>query len=315
MISIFLHETSRTGLAFPSWSKWVQKVVCYNQNLQKHKYLSTISIFLHETFRTGLVFLSWLKWVQTVVCYDQNLQKHKYLSTISIFLHETSRTGLIFRAGQNESKQWYATIKTYKNINISAWYQYFCTKPSEQGSFFLSRSKWVQTVVCYNQNLQNHKYLSTISTLLHETFRTGLIFRAGQNESKQWYATIKTYKNINISAQYQYFCTKPSEQGSFFWASRNESKQCYATIKTYKNINISAWYQCFCTKPSEQGSFFWASQNESKQWYATIKTYKNINISAWYQLFCTKPSEQGLFSELVKMSPNSVMVRSKLSKP
>ena len=51
--------------------------------------------------------------------------------------------------------------------------------------------------------------------LLHKTFRTGLIFRAGRNESKQWYAMIKTYKNINISGRYQCFCTKPSEQGSF----------------------------------------------------------------------------------------------------
>ena len=67
---------------------------------------------------------------------------------------------------------------------------------------------------------------------------------------------------------------KPSEQGSFFWASQNESKQWYAMIKTYKNINISANYQYFCMKPSEQGSFFPAGQNESKQWYATIKTYK-----------------------------------------
>ena len=73
---------------------------------------------------------------------------------------------------------------------------------------------------------------------------------------------------------------KPSEQGLFFRAGRNESKQWYATIKTYKNINISAQYQYFCTKPSEQGLFFRAGQNESKQWYATIKTYKNINISA-----------------------------------
>ena len=61
---------------------------------------------------------------------------------------------------------------------------------------------------------------------------------------------------INISAEYQCFCTKPSEQGSFFQASRNESKEQYAMIKTYKNINISVEYQCFCTKPSEQGLFF-----------------------------------------------------------
>ena len=66
---------------------------------------------------------------------------------------------------------------------------------------------------------------------------------AGQNESKQWYAMIKTYKNINILisiSMISIFCTKPSEQGSFFQAGRNESKQWYATIKTYKNINISA---------------------------------------------------------------------------
>ena len=50
-------------------------------------------------------------------------------------------------------------------------------------------------------------------------------------------------------------------------------------IKTFKNINISAEYQWFCMKQSEQGSFFQAGQNESKEWYATTKTYENINIS------------------------------------
>ena len=107
---------------------------------------------------------------------------------------------------------------------------------------------------------------------------------------------------------------KPSEQGSFFRAGRNESKQWYATIKTYKNINISARYQYLCTKPSEQGSFLQAGRNESKQWYATIKTYKNINISARYQYFCTKPSEQGSFFEPVEISPNSGMLQAKLIK-
>ena len=38
-----------------------QGVVSYNQNLQKHKYLSGISTVLHETFRRGLIFLSQLK--------------------------------------------------------------------------------------------------------------------------------------------------------------------------------------------------------------------------------------------------------------
>ena len=125
-----------TGLIFLIQSKWVQGVVCYDWNLQKHKYLSGISMVLHKTFRTGLVFPSQLKWVQGVVCYDPNLQKCKYLSGISTVLHETFRTGLVF----------------------------------------LSQSKWVQGVVCYDGNLWKHKYLSRISTVLHETFRTGLVF-------------------------------------------------------------------------------------------------------------------------------------------
>ena len=73
-------------------------------------------------------------------------------------------------------------------------------------------------------------------------------------------------------------------------------------------LNISAEYEQFFTKPSEQGLFFRASQNESKEWYATIKTYENVNISAEYQQFCMKPSEQGRFSEPVKMSPRSGML-------
>ena len=309
----FCMKPSEQGSFFKRQSKWVQTVVCYDQNLQKHKYLSTISIFLQKTFRTGLVFPSRSKWVQTVVCYDQNLQKHKYPAQYQYFYMKPSEQGSFFWAGRNESKQWHAMIKTYKIINISAWYQYFCTKPSEQ-AHFPSRSKWVQTVVCYDQNLQKHKYLSTISMLLHKTFRTGLIF-----PEVKWVQTVVCYdqnlqKHKYLSAQYQYFCMKPSEQGSFFQASRNESKQWYAMIKTYKNINISAQYQYFCMKPSEQGSFFWASQNESKQWYAMIKTYKNINISAQYQCFCTKPSEQGSFFKPVEMSPNSGMLWSKLTK-
>ena len=72
---------------------------------------------------------------------------------------------------------------------------------------------------------------------------------------------------------------KPSEQGLFFWAGQNESKEWYATMEAYENVNISAEYQRFCMKPSEQGSFFWASWNESKEWYAITETYENINIS------------------------------------
>ena len=57
------------------------------------------------------------------------------------------------QASQHESKQWYATIKTYKNINISVGYQCFCIETFRTGLIFLNRSKWVQTVVCYNLKL------------------------------------------------------------------------------------------------------------------------------------------------------------------
>ena len=153
----------------------------------------------------------------------------------------------------------------------------------------------------------------------------GLFFQASKNESKQWYAMITTYKNINIPAQYQYFYMKPSEQSSFFWAGWNESKQWYAMIKTYKNIYSSAWYQYFCKEPWEQGSFFRASRNDFKQWYATIKPCKiiniqhNINISTWNlqnknNMLKTYKNINIRFSEPVKISPNSGMLWSKLTK-
>ena len=158
----FCMKPSEQGSFFWASSKWVQIVVCYDQNLQKHKYLSGISMFLHETFRTGLIFLSRSKWVQIVVCYDQNLQKHKYLSAgYQHFCMKPSEQGSFFWVSNSG----------------------FCMKPSEQGSFFWAGqnrgmlwSKWVQIVVCYDWNLQKHKYLSGISMFLHETFRTGLIF-------------------------------------------------------------------------------------------------------------------------------------------
>ena len=117
-----------------------------------------------------------------------------------------------------------AMIEAYKNINISVGYHRFCTKPSEQGSFFWAGQNEAQIVVYYYWNLQKHKYFSRISTLLHKTCRTMLIFWAGQNEPKEWYTTIESYKNINISVGYQHFCTKPSETGLVFRTSWNDSK-------------------------------------------------------------------------------------------
>ena len=52
------------------------------------------------------------------------------------------------------------------------------------------------------------KYLSRISTDLHQTFRTRLIFWISRNESKECYTTIKSDENSNISAEFQQFQQK-----------------------------------------------------------------------------------------------------------
>ena len=172
---MFLHETFRTGLVFLSQLKWVQRVVCYDQNLQKHKYLSGISTFLHETFRTGLIFLSRSKWVQIVVCYDWNLQNLNISVGYQCFWTKPSEQGSFFQAGQNESNSGMLWSKLTKHKYLSG-ISMFLHKSFRTGLIFPNWSKWVQIVVCYNWNLQKHKYLSDISTFLHETFRTGLIF-------------------------------------------------------------------------------------------------------------------------------------------
>ena len=152
---MLLHETFRIGVVFLSQSKWVQIVVCYDQNLQKHKYLSGISMLLHETFRTGLIFLSRSKWVQTVVCYNWNLQKHKYLSRISTLLHKTFRTGLVF----------------------------------------LSQLKWVQIVVYYKRNLWKCKYLSEIPFWANLTHFFGRIWHCGSFLASLVWKESKKLKN------------------------------------------------------------------------------------------------------------------------
>ena len=70
---------------------------------------------------------------------------------------------------------------------------------------------------------------------------------------------VKTYENVNISVEYQWFCMKTSKEGSFFRTGRNESKEWYATMEIHKIINISAEYHRFCMKPSEEGSLFQTS--------------------------------------------------------
>ena len=74
-ISVESWPIFRTGLVFLSWSKWVQGVLCYDQNWWKLKYLSRISTDLHQTFRTRLIFLNQSKWVQGVLYYNQKWWK------------------------------------------------------------------------------------------------------------------------------------------------------------------------------------------------------------------------------------------------
>ena len=45
---------------------------------------------------------------------------------------------------------------------------------------------------------------------------------------------IETYKNINISVEYQWFCMKPSEQGSFFQAVEMSPRSCMLQPKLMK---------------------------------------------------------------------------------
>ena len=127
---------------------------------------------------------------------------------------EPSEQGSFFQASQNEFKECYAMIKTDENSNISAESWSICTEPSEQGSFFQasqneskecyamikadenlnisveslpiwhrtfrtglifpSWSKWVQGVLCYDQNWQKLKYRSWILIDLHQTFPEGV---------------------------------------------------------------------------------------------------------------------------------------------
>ena len=104
-------------------SKCVILVKCQ----QKLKYLSRILTDLHWTFRTGLIFLSWSKWVQGVLCYDQNWWKLISQWNLDRSCTKPLEQGSFFQVGWNESKECYAMIKTDGNLNISAESQLICT--------------------------------------------------------------------------------------------------------------------------------------------------------------------------------------------
>ena len=148
-------------------------------------------------------------------------------------------------------------------------------------------SKWA-ILVKFQQKL---KYLSGISTNLHRTFRTGLVFWAGQNESKECYATIKTDEDLNISVESWPICTKSSEQGLFYWADWYESMEWYAMIKTDRNLNISAESQLVCTSNFfEFFNFFElfhtkVAQNDP-QWQILPKMWLRLAQNSQFRSFC-----------------------------
>ena len=99
-----------------------------------------------------------------------------------------------------------------------------------------------------NFGLNFNKELKYLSGILTDLQNRPCFSELVKMESKECYAMIKTDENLNISAESQLICTKPSEQGSFFWISQNESKECYTTIKSDENSNISAEFQQFQQK-------------------------------------------------------------------
>ena len=141
------------------------------------------------------------------------------------------------------------------------------------GFVFPSRSNWVQIVICYDRNLQKHKYLSGISTFLHETFRTGLIF------PNRW-------KWVQIVVCYDQNLQKHKYLSGI-------SMFLHETFRTgLISASRSKWVQIVVQSK--------LTKTEISEW--------DINVSA------RSLQNRSCFSEPVKMSPNSGMLWSKLTK-
>ena len=252
------------------------------------------------------------------------------------FCTKPSEQGSFFRAGQNESKQWYATIKTYKKHKYLSMISIFLHKTFRNGLIFLNQSKWVQTVVCYDQNLQKHKYLSTISIFLHKIFRTGLNLMS----QLKWVQTVVCYdqnlqkhKYLSIISMLLYetfrtglvFLTWSKWVQTVVCYDQNFQKHIYLSMisiflhETFRTglifLSWSKWVQtvvCYDqnlqkTSISQQDINISAQNLQNSARFSELvkmspnsgmlqsKLTKNINISAWYQYFCTKPSEMGSF--------------------
>ena len=106
------------------------------------------------------------------------------------------------------------------------------------------------------------------------------------------------------------------ERLPFYMDSCALSPMASLLTKVCPPLNISAEYQQFCMRPTEQDLFFQAGQNESKEWYAMIKTYKNVIISVVgistvdWDINGSTPNLQNRahFSKPVEMSPRSSML-------
>ena len=151
------------------------------------------------------------------------------------------------------------------------------------GLVFLSWSKWVQGMSCYDQNWWKLKYLSRISIDLHQTFRKSFHFSMGIGQNEPIFGVLQLFQIIShqkwgsewlimanftrISTTFPIFYSKVSQ----FWL--NISTKMLISAESGGGV-----------EPSEQGRFFWASQNESKECYAMNQKWldgsKLANISA-----------------------------------
>ena len=98
--------------------------------------------------------------------------------------HSIPLVGLILTSLEKQALFWRFCAEmliSHWDINVSA---SFDLSISLFGLIFPAQSKWVQIVVCYNRNLQKHKYLSWDINVFVFRFRTGTHFSTGQNESK-----------------------------------------------------------------------------------------------------------------------------------
>ena len=171
-------------------------------------------------------------------------------------------------------------------------------------------------MVFYDQNWQNHKYLSRISTFLHEIFRTGLIF----SSQSKWVQIVVCYdQNLQehkyLSRISMFLDMKPSEQGFIFWAGRNESKWWYSMIWNLQKHKYLSRISTFLHGTFRTGLIF----SSRSKWVQIVVCY-NQNLQkhkylSEISMFLHETFRTGLhLSEPVEMSPNSGMLWSKLTK-